>query len=345
MATETLSYQLSADNTKVKGKDIISGNENDTQIVTFLDEDDPAKDLPAEITLEKFGKGSPTESGQGPGGDDQFYIDLSGFDDNFKILVKSMDAGDAFHITGWTSWTTTGTLHTFTYTGSDGGTYEFKLEAQSLNGTDGVDVVQVVCFGRGTRIATETGEIAVEQLAAGDRVLCGDGIAREIAWVGSRAVDRAALKRHPNWRPFRVRENAFGAGRPQRALTLSPNHAVLLRDWRAELLFGEHEVLVPIKHLANDHSVLRDRSGDPVEYFHILLDGHHTVIADGLECETLDPASLTTGAFDADTRSEILGLFPDLATDLGSFGPTCRMRLRAYEIRALGLRPAGAAAI
>lgn len=334
MATETLTINLTSSDNKIAGKDFVA-NEDDTQYVTFLDETDPSNDLPSEITLEFFGKSTPTEAGDGPGGDDEFFIDLSGFDDNFTIFVKSMDAGDIFHITGWDSWTTVGTMNTFTYTGSDGGTYTFQLDAQSQNGDTGVDVVQVVCFGRGTRIATESGEVKIEELSAGDRVLCGDGVAREISWIGSQVVDAAALAAHPEWRPYKVRKNAFGDGSPDRALSLSPNHAVLLRDWRAELLFGEDEVLVPVKHMANDSTVVRDRKTESVEYFHILLDGHHTVIANGLECETLDPASLTTGAFDAEARSEVLGLFPLLAGDLGSFGPTYRMRLRAYECRAL----------
>lgn len=52
-----------------------------------------------------------------------------------------------------------------------------------------------------------------------------------------------------------------------------PQHRVLVRDIRAQLMFGEEEVLVAAKDLINDVTIYRREGGD-VEYFHILFDHH-----------------------------------------------------------------------
>ena len=42
-------------------------------------------------------------------------------------------------------------------------------------------------------------------------------------------------------------------------LVVSPRHRVLLQGYRAELLFGEGEVLVAAENLLDDDTVRRDR--------------------------------------------------------------------------------------
>ena len=94
----------------------------------------------------------------------------------------------------------------------------------SLNNTtitvSGVDII--VCFRAGTRIATPGGDIAVERLKVGDRVLTHSSGEMPITWIGRRAID---CRRHPDpFRvlPVRVAADAFGPGLPRRDLFLSP---------------------------------------------------------------------------------------------------------------------------
>src|SRR5207237_4737837 len=87
-------------------------------------------------------------------------------------------------------------------------------------------VHNVPCFARGTSIATPHGEIAVEDLRVGDRVLTASGDARPIVWIGHRHVD---CTRHPRIdlvHPVHIRPGALAEGQPTRDLWLSPDHAL-----------------------------------------------------------------------------------------------------------------------
>lgn len=336
MATETLTLALGS-RTKVKGKELVD-EKDDTQIVTIRD----GGDLDGKTyTFEFWGKGKPENPGEGPGGDDVFHIDLSEFEEDFTFLVKSMDAGDRFEVSGFDSWSTAGTVHTFTYTGSDGALYTFTIDAQSRNGDPGIDVVQVVCFGAGTEISTPDGPRPVETLARGDAVLCGDGVARPLAWVGRRDVPVAELRAHPELCPVRIRRDAFGPGCPARDTLLSPQHRVLVAGWQVEMLFGARRVLVPAKALVDGVRAEQLGPEAPVSFLHLLVEPHATVLANGLEAETLHLGPAAAGGFGPEARAEVFYLFPQLAGDLGAFGPPCDRVLSGQEGRVLARALAG----
>ena len=110
-------------------------------------------------------------------------------------------------------------------------------------------------------------------------------------------------------------------------IALSPNHRVLITSERAELLFGQSEVLIKAKHLVNDHSIRVQANGEPVTYVHLLFDQHEIVSGNGLESESYHPGAETLDAFDIETRVEILELMPDWA----EYGPTARPALKSHE--------------
>jgi hypothetical protein len=137
------------------------------------------------------------------------------------------------------------------------------------------------CFHAGTRIATPDGAVAVETLRVGDLVSTASGGARPIVWVGSRRVDCTRHPRPELVHPVRITAGAFGPRLPKRDLILSPDHAV----------FAEG-VLIPIKRLVNGGSVSVDPRAS-VEYFHIELDRHDMVLAEGRRRATSTPATAT----------------------------------------------------
>jgi hypothetical protein len=114
----------------------------------------------------------------------------------------------------------------------------------------------------------------VEALVTGDTVLTVTGDWLPVRWIGHRAVDCARHPRPEAVLPVRIGVDAFGPGLPERALYLSPDHAVFAED-----------VLIPVKHLINGDSILQVRV-DRVTYYHVELPEHAILYAAGLPVES-----------------------------------------------------------
>ena len=187
----------------------------------------------------------------------------------------------------------------------------------------------IPCFARGTRIATTRGEVPVEDLREGDRVITLDHGAQTLRWVGSRRV--AAIGDNA---PVVIEAGTFDNPRD---LVVSPLHRLLVTGWMAELHFGELEVLAAARHLV-DGAAIRIRPGGEIEYFHLLFDEHEIVFADGAAAESFYPGEEGIARLDPSARAAILSRIPDRA----AYGPTSRRCLKAHE--AALLRPAATAA-
>jgi VCBS repeat-containing protein len=196
--------------------------------------------------------------------------------------------------------------------------------------TDTIIINVTICVARGTLIDTETGPVPVEDLRIGDRVCTLDGPARPVRWIGCRHVSAAELAADPSLRPVRIAAGAFGPGQPGRDLTVSPQHRILLDDWRAELFFGAAQVLVPAKGLVNDLTIRIDHAAPGVDYFHVLFDRHEIMLTEGLPTESFHPGEYALRDLAEDTRAELFRLFPDLARGTGA-PETARMVLRPWE--------------
>lgn len=127
-----------------------------------------------------------------------------------------------------------------------------------------------LCFAEGTLILTDAGEIPVERLAPGGRAILQDGGDAKIVFVGQRRID---LSRHPRpeaARPVRIPAGALEDDVPSRELVLSPDHSLYLAG-----------ALVPVKHLIDGLSVRQDRASGWVRYYHVELEAHGILIAEG----------------------------------------------------------------
>jgi hypothetical protein len=140
---------------------------------------------------------------------------------------------------------------------------------------NGQYVVSIACFRAGTRILTGRGELPVEHLRAGDRVVTVLG--RRLApvrWVGHRRISIARHPRPDEVLPVRVQAHAFGAGMPHRDLWLSPDHAVHVDG-----------ALIPVRYLVNGMTIAQREVGE-ISYFHVELDRHEVLLAEGLPAES-----------------------------------------------------------
>lgn len=193
----------------------------------------------------------------------------------------------------------------------------------------------IPCFTPGTLIATPRGEIPVEELRAGDRVITRDNGIQQIRWVGRKDLTWADLSLNPHLKPILIRKGSLGNGLPERDMMVSPNHRVLVANDRTALYFDEHEVLVAAKHLVAGRGVHEvDSMG--TSYLHFMFDRHEVVLSNGAWTESFQPGDYTLKGMGNAQRNEIFELFPDLKSEEGreAFG-AARRTLKKHEAKLL----------
>ena len=199
----------------------------------------------------------------------------------------------------------------------------------------------VICFTPGTRLKTDAGDKAIEDLEPGDRLLTRDNGPQAVLWAGQRRMSGARLFAMPDQRPIRFRKGALGVDRPDDDLLVSPEHRVLVTGAAARDLWGEPEVLVRAADLVGDRYVTVDHSLRETWYIHLMLERHEVIWANGLEVETFHPGFSGLDHLSGGQRSLLFELCPDLARNADLYGPPVRrMASRAEAAVLLGGAPA-----
>lgn len=143
--------------------------------------------------------------------------------------------------------------------------------------SDATDTITFLtpCFVRGTLIATPDGEIAVERLKAGMVISSLNNGAVAVKWVGNRSIDPKTLDKPRNDLPVRILAGAIAENMPSRDLRVSPDHCMFVNG-----------SLVPAKLLINGTTVSQPITLNPVDYYHIELEQHDVIWANGAMAET-----------------------------------------------------------
>jgi Hint domain len=189
----------------------------------------------------------------------------------------------------------------------------------------------VICFTPGTRIRTDRGDVAVEEIAEGDRVQTKDNGMQEVLWKGEKRISGARLYAMPELRPIRLRAGALGQDRPDGDLVVSPAHRLLVTGAKAQALFNTDEVLVSARDLVNDRSVVRDLKLTSVTYVHLFLPRHEVVFANGLETESFHPAGEALDSVEEAERARLIAMMPGLDADPMAYGDYARRSLSRAE--------------
>ncbi|HQT83659.1 MAG: hypothetical protein B7Z58_10485 [Acidiphilium sp. 37-64-53] len=142
----------------------------------------------------------------------------------------------------------------------------------SVNEAVGVDLT--VCFLEGTRLLGLYGDIAVEDMEPGDRLITDSGAMRPVKWVGRRTIDATRHPRPETVWPIRIEAGAIDHGLPDRTLYLSPDHALFIDG-----------CLIPAKILINGRSIVQEPR-DRISYFHVELETHDILLAESLPVES-----------------------------------------------------------
>lgn len=177
----------------------------------------------------------------------------------------------------------------------------------------------VACYCRATLILTDNGEVPVENLKIGDFLMTMSGQLRPIKWIGRRSYGGRFLVGQNHILPICIKAGALDENTPKRDLWISPQHAMYLGG-----------ILIEASNLVNGVSVVQAERVDKVEYFHVELDSHDVIIAEGAYSESF---------VDDDSRGmfhnarEYGALYPDAAVVAARY---CASRRQdGYEVEAV----------
>lgn len=165
------------------------------------------------------------------------------------------------------------------------------------------------CFLPGTRIKTTEGQINIEELRIGDRVVTVSGEAKRIKFIGRRKLSREPSKpwtRHEG--PVKISRFAIDGKAPHSDLYVSPAHAIYIDD-----------LLIPANNLVNGVTIVADAKPEALSltYLHIELDTHEAILAEGLAVESF--RGNHSHAFD--NADEYVRLYGSPGEPLAPFAP------------------------
>ncbi len=154
--------------------------------------------------------------------------------------------------------------------------FYFNTAAGPITGLDTlITASETPCYCRGTLILTDRGEVPVEDLRIGDRLVTLSGAIRPIRWIGRRSYDGRFAAGNRKVLPVLFRRASLTDDSPRRDLLVSPLHAMFLDG-----------MLIPASALVNGTSIVQLEAIDRVEYIHIELDTHDVILAEGAASET-----------------------------------------------------------
>jgi hypothetical protein len=168
------------------------------------------------------------------------------------------------------------------------------------------NTIEAVCYARGTMIRTPDGELSVEKLRPGKRVITlvdGQEIPQTVTWLGHRRIGLVGHPRPETVAPIRIGRDAFADGMPHRDLMVSPDHAIFV-DGK----------LICARQLVNGTTIRQETGWTAVDYYHVELDRHAILLAEGLPAESY----IDTGnsGFFANSSAPLV-LHPDLTDESG----------------------------
>lgn len=132
------------------------------------------------------------------------------------------------------------------------------------------------CFLPGTQIETSAGLTAVEDLRVGDGVATSSGV-QPVKWIGRREVNRPG-KSWNGGGAVKIARFAIDGKAPSRDLFVSPAHAIYIDG-----------MLIPVANLVNGKTIIANAMPEALSltYYHVELETHEVIFAEGLAVESL----------------------------------------------------------
>jgi hypothetical protein len=176
------------------------------------------------------------------------------------------------------------------------------------------------CFLEGTLIATPAGEVAVESIKIGDLVtvlVAGQPVTKPVTWVGHRSVKPGELM-GDEAHPVRIKAGAFAENVPVRDLLVTAEHCILADGG-----------LIPARLLVNGRSIVTDTGISSFTYYHVELEEHGILLAEGLATESY----LNTGNRSAFTNADVVAMRPRLTGHAGWENAAAPLTVAPEQVR------------
>lgn len=148
---------------------------------------------------------------------------------------------------------------------------------QATHDAVSIQSTKTLCDGVawGAEVKTVEGLLPVEYLLVGDHVVTHSGV-QKITHIHQSMIVGPMIG---------IRSRCLGFERPTRALLLAPQTRVLLRDWRARVLYGKKSALVPVERLVDDEFIT-PLASVRVQIYTLTLESPEAFYANGVEIGT-----------------------------------------------------------
>ncbi|MGR3660969.1 MAG: Hint domain-containing protein [Paracoccaceae bacterium] len=184
--------------------------------------------------------------------------------------------------------------------------------------------IQVFTGGivEGGNVRTPCGPRRIELVRPGDLIVTRDNGLQPVRMVWKRTISTADMIVNPDLAPIRFKPRAIGPMMPQKDLSVSPDHRLLVPGYR---LFGQDQTtccLIEAREIAGvSDAAYVDRSAATVNYFTLVFDTHQIFSCNGLTIESFLPTAGTVAALDDGLRDDLVRRFPQLKREPNSYPP------------------------
>lgn len=144
---------------------------------------------------------------------------------------------------------------------------------QSGGGNETRHATAIVGLLGGCTILTIQGNKPIEDLVPGDRIITRSGL-RVLSDITAQTEYFTAI---------RVASGTLGFNRPATNIKIAPQQDVMVRDWRAELLFDADMAVVPLERLCDGGYIAKDTDAAPHRVYRLQFDQQEVFYADGVE--------------------------------------------------------------
>jgi hypothetical protein len=255
--------------------------------------------------------------------------DLTG--SNFHATISNFSTLNSIDVPNGTKITYSSTGSSTTITVDNGSTVlgtitlngNYTSDSFSISG--GVITEGPICYLRGTRVLTPTGERCIEDLKIGDLVVTRFGGTQPIKWIGRQSYSADDVRDDLETAPVHFRAGSLGEDVPSRDLFISPGHSMLIDG-----------TLVLAKFLVNGITITQGRLPGMLDYFQLELDTHDCVLADGAWSETFADGPGLRDKFH--NLAEFDAMFPDHRVP-DALAPLCSPRPERGAALAVALKP------